>query len=262
MTFGVLAKKASKFAIDHSPQILTSIGVVGAVSTAYLAAKGAWTAADLVRLKEADDVERGAEITDPREILKDRIELTWRLFVPAGVTGALTVACIIGAANVSARRTAAFAALYSISEKGLDEYKDKVAEKFGDRKEEQVRNEIMQDRMDEVIDGDVRLSGINDYELCYDKFGSLFFKGSVEGIRSVVNDFNRMLLHDGLGSLADFYRMLDLNEVPSYAESIGWNSDNALEVQFSSTLLHGVRPVICIEFKKDPIVDYGRFRGF
>lgn len=259
--FGQLASKASKFAIDHSPSILTTLGVVGTISGAIMAGKAAWQAADLVRLKEATDEERGEAIEDPREILKDRIKLTLPLFLPPAAVICASVACIIGAQRVNSKRAAGLAAAYTLAEKTHTEYSEKVKEKLGERKEEAVRNEVAQQRMEEVYLDDVRLSGIADLELCYDVFGNQFFRGSVEGIRTVVNDFNHMLIHDGYGSLAEFYRMLEFNEVPTYAENVGWNSDRQLEVSFGTTMVQGIKPCITIDFKHEPLPDYGRFRG-
>lgn len=259
MTFADLARRGAKLAIDNSPTILTSIGVVGAITTAYFAGRASFQAADIIRLKEADDEQRGELLSDPREILKDRIHLVWRLYIPTGTMLAATVACIIGANHVGGRRAAGLAAAYTISEKTFDEYKAKVVEKMGQRKEEAVRDEIAQDRVTASYAEDIKLFGVSEGELCYDKFSDRFFLGSVEGINAAVNSLNNTINHDGYASLADLYRLLEM-EVTSYSESIGWNHDRLLEPRISSTLAHGSRPVIVMDFSHEPSPDYGRFR--
>jgi hypothetical protein len=171
-----------------------------------------------------------------------------------------TVTCIIGANRVGARRAAGIAAGYTIMEKSFDEYKAKVVERLGDRKEEAVRNSIAQDRVDNSYTEDVKLFGVSEGELCYDKFSDRFFLGSVEGINSAVNALNNAMNHDGYAPLADFYRLLEM-EAPAFSEQIGWNSDRLLAINFESTLAHGTKPVIVMGFRNDPEPDYGRFRG-
>lgn len=264
MTFAHMARRAAKLAVDNSPTILTSIGVVGTMTTAYLAGKASFQAADIIRLKEAIDSEvsepeRGELIRDPREIMKDRVQLVWRLYIPAATMGAATMACIIGANKVGARRAAGLAAAYSILEKTGEEYKQKVIEKLGEKKEEAIRDEIMKDRITDSYDEGLEIYGLDTGQLCYDKFTTLYFRSDVETIRSRVNDFNEMLLHDGYGSAAEFYRILEI-PAPAYTEGIGWNTDKKLELKIGAHMTVTNKPCIAIEFRQEPSPDYGRFR--
>ncbi len=260
MTFAHIVQRASRLAIDNSPTILTTIGVVGTITTAYLAGKASFEAADIIRLKEATEDERpGVQVYDPREVLRERVQLVWKLYIPAASTGLATIACIIGANQVGARRAAGLAAAYSITEKTFDEYKKKVVEKLGERKEEQVRDEIMRDRVTQSHTPDMEIYGAEIGELCYDKFSDRHFRSTVEGIRAAENSFNYALIHDGYASLAEFYRILDL-PAPTYSEAIGWNSDRLMEVRISTVLAPGDKPCLAIDFKNEPTPDYGRFR--
>jgi hypothetical protein len=255
MTFADLARRASKFAVDNSPTILTSFGVVGAITTAYLTGRASFEAADLIRLKEGVE----GTIDDPKERLKSRVQLVWKLYIPAATTGVASVACIIGANHVGSRRAAGLAAAYSITEKTFDEYKKKVVEKIGERKEEQIHDEIAQDRVKAAWRDGVEIYGAEVGELCYDKFSDRFFRGTVESIRAAQNDFNHALIHDGYASLAELYRFLDM-PTPAFSESIGWNSDRLLDIKISSVLTPLSVPAISMEFRHEPLPDYGRFR--
>lgn len=260
MTLGHLVQRASKLAINNSPAILTTIGIVGTVTTAYLAGKASFEAADMIRLKEADDELRDeAYLQDPRELLKARVDLVWRLYIPAVATGTATIACIIGANQVGARRAAGLAAAYSITEKGFDEYKAKVVEKFGPKKEEQVADEVLADRISQAdLDG-VTLFGLDKGQLCYDKFSDRYFRSTVEDIYGAMNRLNHALNHDGYASLSEFYDMLGLPSM-SYAHDVGWSADQLLDVRISTHLAPGDVPCIAMEFRNDPKPDYGRFR--
>lgn len=253
MTFADLARRVSKFAVDNSPTILTSIGVVGTATTAYFAAQASFRTARILDLKH------WSELT-PKEKAETVYEQgIWKLYIPALTTGVATVVCVIGANRVGARRAAGLAAAYSITEKTFEEYKKKVVEKLGDRKEEQVRDEIAQDRVRRSWSDGVEIYGAEIGELCYDKFSDRYFRSTVEGIRAAQNDFNHALIHDGYASLAEFYRILDI-PAPGYSESIGWNTDRLLDVHIGSSMTPTGVPCISIDFRQEPSPDYGRFR--
>lgn len=259
MTFAHLVRRASKLAIDNSPTILTTIGVVGTVTTAYLAGKASFEAADIIALKEEDDRLRGVPIDDNRERLKDRVRLVWKLYIPAATTGLAAITCIIGANRVGARRAAGLAAAYTITEKTFEEYKAKVVEKIGERKEEQIHDEIAQDRiLNSRFEDDLDLRGLRTGEICYDMFGGQYFRSSVEELNSTVNSINNTINHDGYASLADFYRILDI-DVPAFSENVGWNSDHLIEIRISATVMHEAKACLVVSFKNDPLPDYGRF---
>jgi hypothetical protein len=258
MDFSSLLSRASKFAIDNSPTILTTVGVIGAATTAYLAGKASFQAADMIRLKEGLDYRDEDDLREPREVVKDRVELVWRLYIPPAAMLVATTACIIGANRIGSRRAAAMAAAYSITEKTLVEYRDKVAEKFGTRKEEQVRDEIMQDRVNDSWDDSIEVHGRPTGEICYDKFSDRYVWSTVEGIRSAQNDLNATILNDGYAAVADFYYILDM-PAPPWSQEIGWNADEMQKISFSSVLTPSGKPVIAFEFDAEPNRNFRRF---
>lgn len=259
MNLAPLLQRAAKLAADNSPAILTTIGVVGAVTTAYLAGKASFEAADIIRLKEADDEERGVPQGDPREILKDRVELVWQLYIPAAVTCTATVACIIAANRVGARRAAGLAAAYSIAERTAEEYKAKVVEKLGERKADEIETEVLQERVQRAAEPeDVDLIDVADGVLCFDAFSARYFKSTVEEIRAAINTINNRLNHDGYACLGDLYRILDIPPT-AYSDLIGWNSDRLIEENIHSVLDKRDKPIVVMDFRNQPGPDYSRF---
>lgn len=257
MDIGSLVKRLGQVAIDNSPKILTTAGVVGTITTAYLAGKASFEAADMIRLKEGLDYQSEEDRREPREVLKDRIQLVAKLYIPAVTVGAASVVCIIFANQVGARRAAGMAAAFSISEKAAEEYRDKVRDKFGNRKEEQVRDEIQQDRVTAKYNPGVEIYGPPEGHLCYDKYSDRFFRSTVEGIKGAQNDFNYTLLNDGYASVGEFYANLGLPGT-GYSEIVGWNSAVKLEVVITSTLTPLDEPCIAIDFREEPFPEYGR----
>lgn len=259
MSIADFARRAAKLAIDHSPSILTSLGVVGAVTTAYLAGKASFEANDIIRLKEASDEQRGVVQGTPREVLKDRIELVWRLYIPSIATGAGTIVCIVGANHISNRRAAGLAAAFGLVEKASHEYKNKVIEKIGERKEGEIRDAVVQDRITDSWDDSIEVHGKTDGDIFYDKFSDRYVYQTQEGLRSLVNDLNQSILHQGYATAADFYYLVGM-PAPIWAQELGWNSDGRMmELRFSSALTPAGKPVNAFEFSVDPVRSYARF---
>lgn len=256
-----LAGQSSRFLLENSPQILTAIGVVGTVSTAILAGRASFRAADIIAIKEGLDEQRGRVMPEPRELIKERMELIWKLYIPPAIMATATAACIIGANRVSAGRAAGIATAYTLLERNLSEHREKLVEKLGERKAETFYEEIAQDRVNAnpIEVDDVMLTNIKRGELCYDMFGGQYFTSTVEDIRSAVNTINATLIDSDMATLADFYRLLGI-DTPSFSETIGWNANRLLKVRYDSTLMHETKPCITISFSHDPMPDYGRGR--
>lgn len=246
-------KTAEKLAADNSPAILTSIGVVGTVTTAALTAK-ATIKADRILLR--DTYENQSNVFFQHDV-KDRVNLTWRCYIPPVVMGTATVVCIVGANRVGTRRAAAMAAAYTISEKTFEDYRAKVVEKLGDTKEQQVRDEVAQERVrkDNGHQGVVVATG---KVLCYDAYSGRYFESSMEEIKKAQNDLNYKVLNYGYASLNEFYDSLGLGET-SVGEEVGWRSDQMLELEISSVLSDDQRPCISINYRVDPARNYYRF---
>lgn len=258
MNFALLGKRVAQLAIDNSPAILTTIGVVGAVTSAYLAGKASFEAADIIRLKEADDEERGEPLGDPREMMKERVELVWQLYIPAAVVCTATVACIIAANRVGARRAAGLAAAYSIAERTAEEYKAKVVEKLGERKADEIETEVLQERVRRTpMPSDVDLIDVDGGILCFDTFSARYFRSNAERIRSAINTINNQINHDGVALLGDLYRELDI-PATEYSDLIGWNSDRLIEENIHSILDKEDNPIVVMDFRNKPGPDYGR----
>lgn len=253
--FGDIAKRAARFTADNSPAILSAVAVTGAVTTAYLAGRASFEAANVIALKEG--VEGVPE--DPREQMKERLRLVWKLYIPAIGTGVMTVACIIGANRIETKRAAAMAAAYSLTEKAFGEYKEKVVERLGSDKERDIRDEIAQDRVtnNPPVDTQILIAGGGDV-LCYDKFSDRYFTSDIETIKAAQNRVNYQINNDFYASLTDFYYAIGLPST-GYSDEVGWNADRLMEIQFSATLAEAnKRPCMVIEFVVEPIRGYHR----
>jgi hypothetical protein len=255
MDLSNIATRLSKLVTDNSPVILTGVGVAGMVTTAYLTGKATFKAAEIISdAQVAMDVAGEGQELDIRE----KIELVWRVYVPAAGTAAITATAIICANRIGTRRAAAMAAAYALSEKALVEYKDKVVQKIGENKAREIRDELAQDRVtaNPASTREIVITSGGDV-LCYEAFTGRYFKSDMESLKKAQNDLNYRVLNDYYASLTDFYNLVGLSPT-TYSDEVGWNSDKMLELEFSTTMSDDNRPCISVGFAVTPIRGYSR----
>lgn len=247
----------------NSPTILTALVVAGVVSTIAMTIKATSKAKDVLneeanyRADEWSEQTGEHRFTYPDDFFtpKEVFEITWKLYVPTGIMALTTIACAISANHISLRRNAALASLLTFAESAAREYQAKVVETIGEKKEEKLRDEIAQDRIDKhpIESSAVVLTGKGEH-LFFDSFSGRYFKSDVETIRRLVNDFNQKLLRCAPMFLPinDFYYEMGLESI-ELGDEMGWNAeDNMLEVSTSSAKVVKGEPVIILEYKVWP----------
>jgi hypothetical protein len=260
MTFQTLANQTQKMIADNSPAILTGIGVAGAVTTAVLTGKAAIKADRLITHEQFRNgpitVAEGS--TNPVLTPKEKLRLTWQLYIPPAVTGIVTVGAIIMANQIGTRRAAAMASAYVLSEKAFSEYKEKIVEKLGENKERAVRDDLAQDRVNRnpVEERSIIMTGGGDV-LCFEPFTGRYFQSDMESLKKAQNDLNYLVLNNYYASLSDFYDLIGLDHT-MISDDFGWNSDEMLELKFSTVLATDGRPCLSFEYKTVPIKGYAR----
>ena len=115
--------------VKHSPEILTGVGIAGMITTTVMAVRATPKA---IQLLDEEKRRQQADKLEPMDVVKT----AWKCYIPAAVTGTVSVACLIGASSVNARRNAALTAAYTISESTLRDYQKKVVETIGEKKEQ------------------------------------------------------------------------------------------------------------------------------
>lgn len=257
-----LVNSAKKSLSKHSPEILTGIGVAGMVTTVVLSVQATPKALKILE-EEANnrDIDRENGVDEqfaPVEITKvDVVKLCWKCYIPAAVTGTVSIVCLIGANSVNARRNAALATAYKLSETAFSDYREKVIETIGEKKEKNVREKVAEKQLTEnpVSKNEVVVTGFGD-SLCYDPMSGRYFYSSIEKIRNAENKLNKSMIHDicGYASLNDLYDELGLSHI-DVGDTIGWNTDNLMDIDISSKIADDGRPAVVILHGNRP--DYG-----
>lgn len=248
-----IAKNLGGLISKNSPHILTGLGCAGVLSTAILAAKASPKALAIIEEEEA--YRKRKRLTSLTKL--DKVKLTWKCYVPAGVLGATTIGCIVGANTVHTKRNAALASLYVMSESAFREYKAKVVQQIGTVKETKVRDEIAKDHItnNPPQANSVIFTGTGDV-LCCDKLGERYFFSSYETIRQKINDLNYRLRHEMRLSLNEFYYEMNLKPT-KLGELMEFNIEKGqIEPHYSTQLTEDGKPCLVIDLDVYPVDIY------
>lgn len=252
-----LFNDAKNIASKHSPEILTGIGIAGMITTVVLAVKATPKAMELI---EEERLSRYREENDEPINTIDTVKIAWKPYIPAVLTGSFAIACLIGANSVNAKRNAALATAYTISETALSEYKEKMIDVIGEKKTQAVKDAIAKENIEEkpVSKSEVIITGTGT-TLCFDGVFGRYFESDIESIKRAINNINAKMLSEMYVSLNEFYDELDLDHV-DIGDELGWNLDGGLvDVDFSSQITDTGRPCIVIKYTVAPKREYYRF---
>lgn len=237
----------------NAPEILTGLGITGMITTTVLAVKATPKALMLIEEKKLDlDKE---ELT-PVEVVRT----VWPCYISPLILGCMSIGFLVGANSVHTRRNAAIATAYALSETALKDYRDKVVETLGEKKDRTVRDAIAKDKIEQnpVSKNEIIITDKGD-TLCYEPLSGRYFKSDIDKIKKAINEINRRLLFDNYISLNDFYDAIGLSET-KMGDDLGWNvQQSLLEVDFSSQLADDGTPCLVIDFEKAPTYDYNKW---
>ena len=258
----VVKQKGAEFVSENATVLLTAGGVVGTITTAVLTGRAGFKAADIIREKELEHIhlQKVDGIIDNDENAtmglsnKQKVMLVWPQFVPPVATGTLTIGAIIFSHRMSAQKAAALAAAYGLAERNLAEYKEKVAEKLSGPKQQQVVDEIAQDRVNRTP-GHENIVIVEGEVLCLDEPSGRYFRSTMENIKSAVNATNAEILHHDHANATFFYDELGMTGT-TWSDEVGWNTDHLLELKISTAMTPDGRPCIAIDYKTGPKADY------
>lgn len=253
----------------HSPEILTGVGIAGMITTTVMAVRATPKALILIE-EEKRHINReireqakkeGCDTCPQVDKLKpwDTVKTVWKCYLPSVITGALSISCLVGASSVNARRNAALATAYSLSESALKDYQEKVIETIGEKKEQTVRDAVAKERIerDPVENKEVIITGRGN-TLCYDTVSGRYFNSDVDKLKKVENDLNRTMRDEMYISLNDFYFEIGLENI-KVGDDLGWNIDDGyINLCFSAQLTKDNTPCLVMDYQVGPRTDYRR----
>lgn len=261
----------------HEPEIWAGLGIGGFVATVYLAVKATPKAAE--KIKQAEFEKNASILTledakarpsfTAKEIvidnenykvltLQEKVKTVWKDYLPAAITGTASTLCIIASVSESCRRSAVLATAYRLSEEAANEYKAKVIETIGEKKEQKIREDIAQDKINNnpVQSTQVILTNQGN-ALCYDSYSGRYFRFDIDKLKKINNEINARLLTDDAISLNKIYLEYGLDGIDAGYE-LGWSTEFAklIDFEMTSKLTKDDEPCLVISFNPAPRPGY------
>lgn len=237
----------------NAPAILIGLAILGGGTAVVLAVKDTPKA---LRRIEDKKRETGVDKLPPLEVAK----VTWPCYVPTALAFTFAAGCAIGSQSIHAKRHAALATAYKISETALVEYRDKVIETIGEKKEQNVRDKVAQEQINKTpfVPEEVAYTGTGT-SLFLDPLSKRYFISDKQTLHAAENKLNKRMMQSicGSTSLNDFYTEIGLDPVDdSVGYSLGWNADYQIDLDIRPGESNDERPCFVLRHHNPPKYGY------
>lgn len=168
------------FARENNTAILTGFAITGVVATSIFTAKASIKAEDILRNTQT-----------PPPTKKEEVKKLLPIFMPAIVSGVLTIGCIYASHSLDSNKQMALMSAYSLSERAMKTMEDKL----GEKKVKQVKQAIFEDDVKKNPPKEMYDTGKGTTKFRDGIFGGDFIS-DIEYVKSVFNKYNKYL-NDG-----------------------------------------------------------------
>ena len=212
--FRPIAKQVSKY----GPEIAVGVGIAGMITTTILAVKATPKALKLIDEAKKEKEEEADELK-PIEVVK----IAWKPYIPAMISGALSIGCIVGASTVHVKRNAALATAYQLAANTLSDYKEKVIETIGEEKEREVQKKVDAKKVEKISSTEPSFVR-KGKPLCIEPISGRPFEMDLEDVKAAINRLNYRLTGgmEECISLSEWYDEIGLKHT-DVSDYMGWN---------------------------------------
>ena len=250
MKFTEVVQRSKVSIQQHTPEILMGMGITGLLFTSVLAVKVTPKALQLIE-------EKKKETNADKLTVKETIKTTWKCYAPPVALAVVSTGCLIGSNTVSLKRNAALATAYKLAETSFTEYRNKVVETIGEKKEEQIKDKVAQEKVAQnpVTNSQILVTGHGN-SLCMDIYSGRYFMTDLELVKRAVNKLNLRLRNENYISLNEFYTEIGL-ENTKLGDLLGWNVDQGLvDLDLRPAFSENEQPCAVIDFTVVPKYDF------
>lgn len=241
----------------NGPIILGGMAITSGVAASVMGVKAGIKASYIL-----DEYGRGEGYHSLRETVdmtdnKTLVKLVGTEFVPVAVLSVMSITSVVGALYLQNRKNAALAGLYALTESSFREYRNKVTEHIGAKKEQKVVDSIRDDIMvKHPVNSDLITRTGKGSTLCYDELSGRYFESDIESIRSAVNEANESMIGgSNFTTLNELYSLLGLKGI-ELGRDLGWNVDNIIRLDMGSHIASNGQPCLVVSFENSPHSDY------
>ena len=270
----------------YSPEILTTVGVVGVVAAAVLGAKATLkleetvdemrSDIDYVHRKQTKGSEDYSDLDFKRDITTAYVKGTKnvvKLYAPAVTLGLASIGCIVGAHGIMRKRNVAIAAAYKAMESSFAEYRKRVAEELGEDQERDIRFNVKEegvvgeDGKEHIVKKSNGLKH-SEYAKCFDEYSTAWRKTADYNLQFL--RFQQQYANDRLQSrghlfLNEVYDSLGLPHTQAGAV-VGWVVDSKngdtfvdfgiydIDNENARAFINGFEKAIWLDFNVDGVI--------
>lgn len=197
-----------KFGKEHLPEILTILGLLGATGSIISVAKAVKDSEDTINQAEAEIAEAndGEYIEMPR---KEKFKLCWKKFIPGTILYISSVGLIIAGQKVSLARLAAITGLLKLKSKDLEDLKNKIIEKDGEKQLKSYEQAVEQDNITACPPSNIYNTGHGN-TIFYDPMTGTYFLSDIWHVQRAIIHMIEAVRNENYYELHDFYDDLDL----------------------------------------------------
>lgn len=187
---------------NHTPELLIAGGIGLSIAAPILSAAG---------MRKYDKIVADIRRRDPDGTVPFKIKLL--CFLPATIAEIGAVACTLSAGKIYSKRNAALTLSAIATEKIFAEYREKVKDELGEKKENEIRDRVAESQMIKAGSNQVIFANTDSNALftCYDAYTNIKFKANRMMIDRAVVELNRLVLEQEEATLMDFYDLLGVN---------------------------------------------------
>ena len=239
----------------YSPEILAGVGVVGVIASTVMACKATIKLNDILAESKEQLEQIKTVAVDPayadkytEDDAKKDTTITYvqtgvkvaKLYAPSVILCTSSLGCLLASNNILRKRNAALSAAYMTVDKSFKEYRRRVAERFGDEVEKEIRYNIKAKEIvtvDEegnevketvkVMEGADNPTTYSDYARFFDESCPAWQNDpeyNLTFLRAQQQYANDLLKAQGRLFLNDVYKMLGI-DITKAGQVVGWIYD-------------------------------------
>lgn len=225
---------------QYSPEILTTVGIVGVVTASVLGAKATLKIEPVVDQVNTDIAKAKKLVLDEdlsqhdftkyatATYTRGALDLT-KIYGPALSLGLGSIACILAAHGIMKRRNVALVAAYNVLEKGFGEYRKRVIEELGEEKDRDFRLGIREtiekdEKGKDIVVAHIDPNGLSPYAKFFDEFSTQYSNNAERNllvIKHAQQFANDLLYANGHVFLNEVYDSLGIERTEAGAV-VGW----------------------------------------
>lgn len=252
-----VGKTIKVFTSENDTQIKTGIGLglLGAsVGFAIMGTIRAVKAIENRKHELAVEQEDGVKVIPSKLPPKEVAKTVWKYYIPTAITMIGGVTAVIKSDVDSNKKLSIATAACALSETAYEELKDSITNTVGEKKKDEIIDNMVNAKIDKKPVDEVIQTGHGD-TLMYDYLSGRYFYSDVDFIKRSINDLNKDMLCGDYMSLNDFYYAIGLGGI-GLGDALGWRADRSLikeRIGSRTVDVHGkIEPCIELTFENMP----------